>query len=176
MTTGKLTLVVCLAAVGLFGQTKVSFDLIKHAEAVMDQRLVSVIEEDPVKLLGGSRGVFLDGYGVVLTSEIDLAPSAAPNPFRPAYDKGEVILLKRKKQHRIGLVKTSMYNMMVDLAWSLKTLPAENAITVAITIPYYRFEDIAGMPRQIVISAPKKSLLVQKGESVEKLVRTEEYF
>src|SRR3954447_6169187 len=46
-------------------------------EKVIDARLTV----DPTDLMGNTRGIYLPGFGVVLTSEVALVKLAGPSPF-----------------------------------------------------------------------------------------------
>jgi hypothetical protein len=132
--------------------------------AAMENSLDRAIEraslDDPFYLLGSTRCVYLAGYGAVFSSEVDLLATAAPNPFRQSgYPKEEVAKLKHKKQNRIIILRKNMRDMLVAAASSLDGVPANEQIALAVSIPYYKFEDSSGMPRQILMQAPKKILV-----------------
>ena len=151
-----------LLAVVIFGASvpvRVSRANLRNLEAIMDDRVVAVAPDEPGYLLGPTRGVYLDGYGAVFTAEVDLLAGAAPNPFRPAYSKQDIFRLKGKKQLRIGLLKQQMKNTLVASALPLDSVPLEEHVALAITIPYFAWEDGKGLPRQIVMSAPRGVLL-----------------
>lgn len=112
-----------------------------------------------MSILGATRAVYLDGYGVVFSTELELSPSAAPNPFRPAFSKEDVARLKEKKRVRIAFLKETMRNMLASFAAGLNTLPANENVALAVTIPYFRWEDSDGLPRQIVMVAPRRILI-----------------
>lgn len=144
---------------------RVSRGALEAMERAMDRKFETTMDEDPFSLLGATRGVYLDGYGVVFTTEVDLAPSAAPNPFRPAYGRGELMLLKEKKKYRIQQLKESMRAMLYECASTLDTLRTDENITIAVTVPYFRWENSEGMPRQIVLTATRKTALDAKAGS-----------
>jgi hypothetical protein len=131
---------------------------LRTLERSTDTSFEGLLQDDPLSILGATRAVYLDGYGVVFSTEIELSPSAAPNPFRPAFGKEEIARLKEKKKVRIAFLKESMRNMLVQFAKSLGTVPANENVAIAVTIPYFRWEDVNGMPRQILMVAPRKTL------------------
>jgi len=51
-------------------------------EHSFDQRLTR-LSDDPYLLVGPYARHYLEGYGAVLTAEVSLSNSLAPNPFRP---------------------------------------------------------------------------------------------
>jgi hypothetical protein len=151
-----------LLAIAIFGasaQTRVSRASIRHMEQSVDSKVAAIDQDEPGFLLGPTRGVYLDGYGVVFTAEVDLLPSAAPNPFRPAYSKQDILRLKGKKQARISLLKQKMRDTIIAAAGPLDNVPPDERIALAVTIPYFGWEDGAGLPRQIVMYAPRSLLL-----------------
>jgi hypothetical protein len=135
---------------------------LRTLERSTDVGFEGLLSEDPLSILGATRAVYLDGYGVVFSTEVELSPSAAPNPFRPAFGKEEIARLKEKKKVRIAFIKESMRNMLVQFAASLKTVPPGENIALAVTIPYFRWEDTDGMPRQILMVAPRKALTAKQ--------------
>jgi hypothetical protein len=159
-----------LLAIAIFGaslQPRVSRASLRHMEQSVDAKVAAIDQVEPGFLLGPTRGVYLEGYGLVFTAEVDLLPAAAPNPFRPQYSKEDILRLKAKKQTRISLLKQKMRDTLVATAVPLDNVPPEERIALAVTIPYYPWEDGAGLPRQIVMHAPRSVLLRgAKGDSL----------
>jgi hypothetical protein len=133
-------------------------------ERAVDEKYEKTMPEDQFFMLGATRGVYLDGYGVVFTTEVELSPSAAPNPFRPAYGRGEKMLLREKKLHRITELKKSMREMLYRIAASLEIAPPE-MIAVAVTLPYFHWENSEGMARRLIMTADRKTALEAKAGS-----------
>ncbi len=138
---------------------RVSRNNLAGLEQATDAKLKALEVNEPGSLLGATRGVYLEGYGAVFTTELDLLGFAAPNPFRPAYSKAEIAKLKLRKQGRIVMMKHRMQESLVIMAQQLEGVPANEQIALAITIPYWPWEEATGMPRQILMQAPKSALL-----------------
>ena len=138
---------------------RITYAALRALERSTDANFESLIQENPLSILGATRGVYLDGYGVVFSAEVELAAYAAQNPFRPAYTKDDIQKLRERKAVRISHLKESMRNMLVTLGTSLDTVPLTQNVALAVTIPYYRWEDSSGMPRQIVMISPRKALV-----------------
>jgi hypothetical protein len=148
-------------------------------ERAVDRRLETTMDEDPFAILGATRGVYLDGYGVVFSTEIELSPAATPNPFSRPYGKGEIQLLREKKKYRIDQVKASMKALLVSAATTLDGVRTDERLAIAVTIPYFSWERSEGLPRQIIMAAPRKALLDAKAGSnavLEGSLKTEELF
>src|SRR5216683_2222880 len=128
-------------------------------EKSFDRRLELVGIDDPFLPLGSTRGVYLDGYGVVFSTELNLVATAGLSPFRPAYTKEEIARLKQKKIQRLDALRQNMKDMLVSSAASLDAIPDSEQIVLGVTLFYYSWEDSSGLPTQVVIQAPKKVLL-----------------
>jgi hypothetical protein len=128
-------------------------------EKLTDTKVVQLDVNTPADVLGPTRGVYLDGYGAVFTAEVDLNPYAAPNPFRPSYKEADVQKLRVQKQTRIETLKKRMVESIIVMAQNLEAVPANEQVALAVTIPYYNWEKSTGMPRQILVQAPKSALL-----------------
>jgi hypothetical protein len=128
-------------------------------ERLTDGKVVELDPNTPGEALGKTRGVYLAGYGAVFSTEVELMPYAAINPFRPSYKEAEIVKIQAQKQARIEVLKKRMTESLVLLAQGLEGVPAGEQIALAVTIPYWPWEKSNGMPRQILIQAPKSALL-----------------
>ncbi|MGB9605570.1 MAG: hypothetical protein ACP5U2_09645 [Bryobacteraceae bacterium] len=128
-------------------------------ERVFDSRIERQAVEDPFMLLGTTRGVYLEGYGAVLTAEVNLVSSPAVTPFRPTLSKEEIARLNAKKQQRLALLRQMMREMLLDAAGSLEAMPAGEQVVLAVSLFYYSWEDRTGLPGQILMQASKQQLL-----------------
>jgi hypothetical protein len=132
-------------------------------ERASDRKFRATMDDDPFALLGYTRGVYVQGVGVVFSTEVELAPSAAPNPFRGTqYTAKDIQTLREKKKYRVAQLKESMLDLLYTIASSLNVLPGGEVVAVAVTIPYFKWENSEGMPRQIIMAAPRKVVLDAK--------------
>ncbi len=67
--------------------------------------------------------------------------------------------MKGTKQLRIAVLRQRMRDAMIAAGASLDSIPVNEQIAYAVTIPYWKWEDSAGMPRQILMQAPRSALL-----------------
>jgi hypothetical protein len=114
---------------------------------------------DDVQLLGGTRGIYLDGYGAVFTTEISLAYPPARTPFHPTATPLEIKNLHERKVKHLPLVRQAMRDMMMDSAKSLTFVPMNDQIVVSVRLLYLPYEDTAGLPSEIVMKADRKSAI-----------------
>ena len=82
-----------------------------------------------------------------------------PIPFRPSYKEAELEKIAISEAARIDVLKKKMVESLVVIAKGLEGVSPDEQVVLAVTIPYYRWEKSAGMPRQIMIQAPKSALL-----------------
>lgn len=173
----KILLVLACAGT-LAAASAVNRASLRDLERAADSSFENLIKDDPLSILGMTRAVYLDGYGVVFSTEVELAASAAPNPFRPAFSKEDVARLKEKKKLRISFLKANMRGILMNFAAALQTVPASQNLAFAVTIPYFRWEDTAGMPKQILVTAPRQALLDAKAGNEQALatVKVQEFY
>jgi hypothetical protein len=153
---------------------RVSRNSMVSLEKLADSKVVQLDANTPGEALGPTRGVYLEGYGAVFTAEVDPNPFAAPNPFsRPRYSDTELDKLRTQKIARIETLKKRMAESLVIMARGLEGVPPNENVALAVTIPYYVWEKSNGMPRQIVLQAPKSALLSSTG--LEKSLKVQEF-
>ena len=131
-------------------------------EKRFDDRLSKAGYPDPIYLLGSTRGLYLEGYGAVFTTEVDLIQSPRPNPFRPVIEPPEVASIHQRKLDHVPLLRTMMTSLMHDAGMTLLQIPLEQKIVVVVRILYMPWENTAGLPAQIVMSADRKSAIEGK--------------
>jgi hypothetical protein len=81
------------------------------------------------------------------------------SPFRPAFTKQEIARIRQKKHDRVTVLKEHMRNALIGAAASLDGVLPNEQIVFGVTLFYFKWEDRAGLPSQVVMQAPKKALL-----------------
>jgi hypothetical protein len=163
----KYLLAVAVIAASLTAQAAqpVSRSSISSIENTFDARIQRFSVDEPLYLLGATRGVYLEGFGILFSADVDLMPSAAITPFHQSFTKEEKAKIRLKKLERVVKVKELARELLIDAAAKLETIPADEQIAVAITVLHKNWEDTTGLPAQIVIVAPRKALLEYKNSS-----------
>ena len=155
---GLLAVLLAAASTALPQQKQaVSREALAAVEKSFDGRLASLGQEEPFDLLGNTRGIYLEGFGVVFTTEVSPIITPGISPFRPTISKEMVERIHKKKLERIPLLKQAMREMLVSSAVALGALPADEQIAVGVTLLYYSWEDRSGLPSQIVMQALKST-------------------
>ena len=147
-------------------------------EKSIDSQIQRINVEDPLFLIGPTRGMYVNGFGAVFSSEVNLVANAGISPFRPAYTKEELAKLHEKKQQRAAQLKQHMRDMLVNAVWALETLPPDDNVVLGVSILYFSWEDSSGLPRQIVMKAQRRVLLTAPRSdtaAIESAIHTEEY-
>ena len=114
---------------------------------------------DPVDMLGLMRGLYLDNYGVVFTSEISLIVTPTLTPFRPTITKELHDQVHQKKVSRVPALRAQMVELVKQAAKEFAQMPDSQRIVVAVRLRYLNWEDRTGLPSQIVMSATRKDAL-----------------
>ncbi len=157
-----LGLLACaLPAGSMANKPQVSHAIVKSVEASMDQKLQALFSDNPVQVqvLGLTQGAYIDGYGAVFMSELNLAAGTPISPFHPNVTADEVKRIHDRKMERLSKLKEAMQQMLMDSAKSMDPVPADDQIALAISFFYWNWENKDGLPAQIVMHAPKKLLL-----------------
>ncbi len=156
-------LLLCALATGsMADKPRVSRALLDQVENGLEPKFVAIWPLDPVEMVGAPQSAYINGYGVVFMSRLNLAPAAGITPFHPAIKPEEIKRTRDKKVQRMDQLKSAMRTMLADTAASLDSIPADEQIALSISLFYWNWENHDGLPNQIVMHAPKKLLLAAK--------------
>jgi hypothetical protein len=156
---------------------RVTRSMLIDQEKSLDNRVVRLSQDNPFVLLGPTRGIYLDGYGAVFTAEINLVSSpGAMMMFRGAMTKEEIEQHRQLKLARVPLLKQAIRQAMIDSAASLDPIPSQEQIVVVAMLSKYPWENVTGVPQQIMMQASKKDLLEQRNNAtaLNTVIRTTE--
>jgi hypothetical protein len=128
-------------------------------EKKIDGRLSTVGGADHVDLLGLTRALYLEGYGVVITSEASLIVTPAINPFRQQMSKAEIDQVHKRKLDHLPALRDAMRELWLASASSLTGIPEDEQVVFAVRLLYAPWEDTKGLPGQLMIKAPRRALL-----------------
>ena len=173
MTGLAVILGVLCAGPPLLAQARVTRTELSGVERTVDARFERASAADPFDLLGNTRGVYLEGYGVVFSAELNLIITSNPSPFRPAVTKQDIARIHEHKMQRLPVLKQNMREMLAYAAAALENLPPNEQIVLAVSLFHYSWEDSSGIPAQIVMQAERQKLL--SNATRESAIRTEEF-
>lgn len=142
---------------------------VANAEKMINTKLAGMYPDEPYFVIGFTRGVYLEGVGVMFSAELNLATGAMPTPFHPTITKEEIAAHREKKQARLPLLRTAMYSVLNTMGSYLEMLPPTEEVIFAVTLLRYPWEDPAAAPSQIIMRAPRAKLRQAKPEEVTKV-------
>ena len=114
---------------------------------------------DPLDLLGATRGLYLDGYGAVFTTELSLIVTPTINPWRQQISKEEADRVHQRKLDRVAPLKQAMKDMVKTSAMTLSQIPDNQQIVVVVRLLFLPWEDTTGLKGQILMKADRKAAL-----------------
>jgi len=131
------------------------------AEKNLDNRFLRLWDDNPVAVLGPSRGVYLDGYGAVFTLEVNLVAGPPMTLFNVQPTKDYIAKHKKSKIARIPDLKKELQKALADLAASkeMAAVPPDEQIVLVAFLSHYPFEDVSGLPAQLMVQGSKKKLI-----------------
>jgi len=147
---------------------KVTRTMLEAMEKSVDGKLQNLYGLDPAEIVGVTQGAYINGYGAVFMSEVNLAPATGISPFHPTRKPEEIKRTHDKKVQRMAALRNTMRDILIDSAASLDTVPADEQVAMSVSLFYWNWENHEGLPAQIVMHAPKKLLLQAKAGAADK--------
>jgi hypothetical protein len=134
-----------------------------------DSTLKAINPVDQVDVLGSTRAVYLQDYGVVITTEISLIITPSANPFRSVITDKEKEQVHRRKTLRVPLVQKTMRELVKAAAMTLagamgldKAATSPLQVVYAVRCLYLPYENTTGLPAQIVMRATLANAIADK--------------
>jgi hypothetical protein len=137
---------------------RLSRTLVTTVEKRLDERIQRMWTDNPMALVGNSRGVYLPGYGILFTAEMALA-TANISLMNPTLTDADKIALHKKKVERLPLLKSAMKEVLIAAAAALDAVPPTDKVSIAVILARYASEDPTGVPLQVVFEGTKQQLL-----------------
>lgn len=139
---------------------KIAPQTFKELERRFDNQLAGIGgPNDPIDLLGATRGLYLDGYGAAFTTEVSLIITPSVSPFHQQITKEEAARVHQRKLARLPALKQAMTEMLKNSAMTLIQIPDSQQIVVAVRLLYLPWEDTTGLPAQVLLSASRREVL-----------------
>jgi hypothetical protein len=136
----------------------VPLQTIGELERGFNSRLRSLADPDnPVDLLGDTRGIQLDNYGIVFTAEVSLVVTPNISPFRPEITKELAERVHKNRVERMPLLIAAMKEMMRNMATACPQIPANQQFLLAVRLYYGKWEDTTDMPAQVIMKGDRES-------------------
>jgi hypothetical protein len=131
--------------------------MIRSLEREFDKKLASA-GPTPFYAIGATRGVYIPGYGMVFTAELDLMQTrAAGGLLHSEISPAEVVGTHEKKLAQLPLLQQLMRDLVTSTAQKVDMIPASEHIVFAVRLWYQGWEDRTRLPEQILMTADRKS-------------------
>ncbi|MDP9054478.1 MAG: hypothetical protein M3N93_09290 [Acidobacteriota bacterium] len=155
-----LSAVLCFAA----AESKVSRAAILAVEHSIHEKFDSAIPVDPFYVLGDPRGTYLEGYGALFTTELNLVNDGPlnPNPFKPTITKAEITATRERKLKNLAILRDAMRTLILNSCSTLDSLAPNERIAMETILFSYSWEDNRGIPHRLFMSAEKQKLAAAK--------------
>ena len=155
----KPPLVSAAAPVVPADKSRVPWPTLTGLERRIDETISRTGGKDPVALLGLTRGLYISGYGVVFTTEVDLVNSPAVTPFHQQITREEAAQVHQRKIGQLPILRQTTRDLWIACATSLTGIPEGDQIVVAVRLLYHPWEDTRGLPGLIMMRADRRALL-----------------
>ncbi|HEY3740790.1 MAG TPA: hypothetical protein VGL53_13150 [Bryobacteraceae bacterium] len=127
------------------------------SELMVDKAIQSKWAEDPFILIGGTRAFYINGFGVVMTTELNLVTGPSVNPFNPTLSEATKINYRKRKLERLPQLRDLMSTTLEQVKGRFPTLKDDEQVVLGVQLYRYSWEDPAGLPTQIVYQSAKRN-------------------
>ena len=128
-----------------------------EAEQKVDMAIQRRWSEDPLILIGGTRAFYLEGFGVVMTAEVNLAIGPSVNPFSPALSPEVKARYRQRKLERLPQLRDLMGTTVQEAKKWFPSLKDDEQIILGVQLYRYAWEDPSGFPSQAMWQTAKRS-------------------
>jgi hypothetical protein len=156
---------------------RVGRSVLVTVEKSLDDRFTRLWDDNPLALLGSTRGVYLDGYGAVFTAEVNPVVGGV-TLMHPNWTKDDKDRHRKKKLDRIPRLRAEMKQALMAAAATLDPMPADQQVVLSVFLSRYPWEDPAGIPAQVTMQATKRKLLDAQqanGAGLDQAISVKEY-
>jgi hypothetical protein len=138
----------------------ISRQTFRSLEDGFNQKLNNFNPQEPIYMLGMTRGVYLQGYGAIFSAELDLIQSPTVNPFHQKILAEDVVSTHARKLKQLPLLRQAIRNQLIACAKSMDMMPPNEQIVMVLRLDYQTWEDMVGLPAQIMMKADLKSAAI----------------
>ena len=96
---------------------------VANAEKLITPNSPPCIPKSRGSCIGPARGVYLEGYGVVFTAEVNLATGPVRTPFHPTITKEEIARHRDKKLSACPMLRNAWTRSLARRPGHARTLP-----------------------------------------------------
>jgi hypothetical protein len=137
--------------------------LLTQVEKDLDQRIFRIWNDNPMAVVGSSRGVYLPGFGILFSVEMNMVTAPGGGLMGAPLTDADKVALHKKKIERLPQLKAAMKDILVAVASQLDPIPANEQIVIAAILPRSTWEESGGVPIQLTAQAAKQDLVSAQG-------------
>jgi hypothetical protein len=137
---------------------RVGRPMIRSLEKSLDERLGRLWPDNPVAVVGATRGVYLDGIGAVFTAELNTA-SEGISLMHTSLTPKEKETIHRQKIDRVPQLKKVLEQALVETAGSLDPVPLDEQVVIQVILDRFTWEEAGGYPAELIVQSSKRKLL-----------------
>jgi hypothetical protein len=154
-------------AVPRIKQYKIAPQSFRDLERRFDMNLEAMVQDpnEPVDVLGPTRGIYIENFGVVFTVEVSLVKTPELSPFLKEIPKSMAERIHQRRVERQPLLEKAMQDMLHAMARTFIQIPNDQQVVLAVRLLYGSWENTVGMPAQIMLRATRAG--VQTGDIIE---------
>ncbi|MEO7652762.1 MAG: hypothetical protein ABIZ80_20060 [Bryobacteraceae bacterium] len=173
----RLLLILLAGAVVLYAAVpRVKRAAVAAVERQFNQSVES-LADDPFLLIGQTRGLYLETFGAVFTAEVTLANAPTLTPFNQSITPKQIADVRAKKLARLPVLRHHMQETLLHAASALPEVPAAEQIVISVTLLSRTYEDVHGMPTQILMQGQRSKLVEASLGQIPRdgVIRVQEY-
>jgi len=149
--------IACAAAVADTA-VHVNRTVIRMVENSLNDRLSRLWPDTPMSVTSHTRGLYLDGYGVVFTVEMNTV-SDGVGLMSSILTPQMKVQVKQRKIERMPQLQKALAQALVDAAASLDPVPLDEQVVIEVDLLRYTWEDGTGYPAELLIQSTRRKLL-----------------
>lgn len=132
---------------------------IEAVQKACDQAIRGYSIDAPLDHLLPTHGVYVDGFGAVFVTDVNLISLPPLWGFGGHIAPGEIKRIHDSKLKRLPAVRQLMTQMLFDASKTLVHLPPDESILLHFNFYSMELEDRTGLPKMMTIQGKKKDLL-----------------
>jgi len=142
------------------GEVKIDYNSARREIAGLETAINSLIGSmfsGPFALVGKTKGVYLQGYGVMFDFLVNIHRAVLNTPFGEYRDRDKEITPEQKKR-RLEELKEKLVRLLVERGDALRMLRKEDSVTIVAFVEDRNFPGDESQNKTIVLRAFKKDL------------------
>jgi hypothetical protein len=128
----------------------------------LEKGFASSLTASQMRILGYPSAIYIDGYGVVFTSEVNLSYSPMADPFQQTFSPEVKARTHTTELQQLPILRNEMRQLLLRSSVTLDTLSPSEQIVVGVKISHQSWQDKSGFPQQIVMQGQKSKLMEAK--------------